>query len=273
MTDSSAEIKSSKLLATFRLITLSVWLLFIVIVAVPLYVLKRYQTRSALVHVFFIVACAIVGLRVKKEGEFSSERPLLLVTNHCSYMDIFVVGYCVPVAFTPKSDIARWPVIGFLCKLSDCVFVERRPAKMKQARKEMMARINRGKVLCLFPEGTTNEGDAVKPFKSGFFSLAEPEEDRAALPVQPATIVYTHLNGKPITKQSQRAHIAWYGDAELVPHLWHLMGMGSVTVEVLAGPVLRHDGQRGRKDICKQSQDLIGGAMQLRNKQLIEEVV
>lgn len=271
MTNTPSNLKSYGWLAGLRAFSLALWLLAIVIMALPLYVLRRYQARAALVHVFFVVAVRIVGLHIKKEGEFSGERPLMLVTNHCSYMDIFVVGACVPVSFTPKSDIASWPVIGFLCKLADCVFVERRPAKMREAQKEMMGRINRGKVLCLFPEGTTNEGDAVKPFKSGFFSLAEPAEGRAALPVQPATLVYTHLNGQIISTAEQRHKIAWVGDDALMPHLWQFLGMRSVTVEVLVGPVLRHDAQRGRKEICKQSEELIGGAMALRNKQLLQE--
>ncbi len=257
-------------LAAIRMVFFALWLLVIVLIATPLWLLRRFSLLEALVHIFFAVACAIIGIHIKKEGEFSSERPLLVVTNHCSYLDIFVIAACLPVAFTPKREIASWPVIGQLCHLADCVFVERRPGKMREAQADMLKRIHRGKALCIFPEGTTNMGDAVKPFKSGFFSLTEPAEGRAALPLQPATIVYTHVNGEPIQTQEQRDQVAWHGDMTLMPHLWGFMKKLSCNVEVYAGPVLRHEEGVGRKELCQQTEQWIDGTLSRRNQQLIK---
>src|SRR5690606_339385 len=138
----------------------------------------------------------------------------LLVSNHLSYTDIFILASQVDVCFTPKSEIADWPIIGYLCKLNRCIFVDRRRSKVKDTANPIQEALQNGDVVSLFPEGTTNNGVSLQPFKSSFFSLAESME----LNVQPAAITYTHINRLPVDS-TQWPKLAWYGDSDLVSHL------------------------------------------------------
>lgn len=174
--------------------------------------LKRFNRR--IMCLSFAAGCVIVGLRVTVKGALSKQRPLLLVSNHFSYLDLFAIGKMVPAAFTPKSEIAGWPVIGTLCKMAGCVFIDRRPSKTLENKKLLEEARANGEVISLFPEGTTNEGRSVLPFKSSFFSLA----DSGDVYVQPLSVIYTHFNGKPLDAAALPI-VGWYGDAFFFPHI------------------------------------------------------
>jgi 1-acyl-sn-glycerol-3-phosphate acyltransferase len=95
----------------------------------------------------------------------------------------------------------------------------------------MAERLAAGGNLILFPEGTSDDGTRILPFKSAFLAAAaEPREGRLPL-IQPVSIAYTKLDGMPMGK-ALRPFYAWYGDMELFPHLWRALGLGIATVEV-----------------------------------------
>ncbi|MBN8543303.1 MAG: 1-acyl-sn-glycerol-3-phosphate acyltransferase [Alphaproteobacteria bacterium] len=213
-----------KLRIILRATLLFVWTIFWLIPVFVMWLLRSQSIRRWLVHMHLKGVVSILSLKVKVVGELSTKRPLLLVANHASYADIFIIGSKLPVSFTPKREIRSWPVIGFMAVLADCVFVERKPSQMQEAREEMLEKLDMGKVVCIFPEGTTNDGLNVKPFKSGFFSLAE----NYNLPVQPVTISYTHINDQLIP-DTLRDHVAWVGEATFFGHFLRLMGYQSIT--------------------------------------------
>jgi lyso-ornithine lipid O-acyltransferase len=222
------EIQSPYLLRTIlRATVLTLWTLLWIPPVFLMWLLRSQSIRRFFVHLHFRGVVSILALKIKTVGKVSPARPLLLVANHASYIDVFVIGSKVPVSFTPKREVRSWPVIGFLCVLADCVFVERKPSQMQEAREEMQERLDMGKVLCIFPEGTTNDGLHVKPFKSGFFSLAE----NFNLPVQPVTITYTHINDQPIP-DSLRDHVAWVGEATFFGHFLRLLGYQSISLTI-----------------------------------------
>lgn len=208
--------------------------------------------RAQLVRFFFQVIGRISGVRLRVEGSISPLRPLMLVANHSSYLDIFVLGSLVPLSFTPKSEIRSWPIIGFLCVLADCVFIERRPTDMQRAQTEMGARLSNGKVLGLFPEGTTGDGFNVMPFKSGFLSLVEAHD----LPLQPVSIAYTHIGNVPLNAEN-REQVAWIGEASFVTHFWHLLKFPSVQVVATLYDVERIAQYADRKALAKQCETII----------------
>lgn len=228
-------------------------LLLMLVVALPpiilLHVLKFERARGKAVQWFFIVANWVVGLRFTVEGTVSDQRPLMLISNHSSYMDIFIIGAQVPVSFTPKSEIRSWPVIGQLCVLADCIFVERKPTHIQKAKEEMKARLSRGKVLCLFPEGTTSDGKHLKPFKSGFLSLAEAHN----LPTQVLTIAYTHIGKIPLS-DAQREEVTWVGDATLAGHLPRLLGFPSLKLHLVYEAPLQVKDFEDRKAMTKHAE-------------------
>lgn len=208
-------------------------------------------------------AAACVALRVKviQEGEHSAMRPMLLVTNHCSYLDIFVLGGAIKLCFTPKSEIRTWPIVNTMCHISDCIFIERKRESLEKNRAAMREKLDQNKVVCLFPEGTTSNGLTLLPFKSSFFSLAEMEFDGRRLWVQPATLMYTHINGVPVTTPEKMDWLAWYGDMMLVPHFLRFLSMRSVTVKIVWHPVVTLAAFESRKELSRHCEEQVGAPL------------
>ncbi len=243
-----------------------VFLLFI-LPAFLTWMLRLHQAQAWVVTWFFRLCIMVIGVRINTEGMLTAHRPLMLVTNHCSYLDIFVIAAIYPVAFTPKSDIKYWPVVNIMALCGDSVFVERKPAKLPKTRQLMQKRLLDGKVVCLFPEGTTSEGDAIKPFKSGFFSMAESEELKE-LQVQPATVAYTHVDGQLITSENRRA-ISWVDDMALLPHLFRLLNYRSINVTVQFHEAVSIQQFASRKELCQHCETVVDAYLK---KLLLKEV-
>jgi lyso-ornithine lipid O-acyltransferase len=103
--------------------------------------------------------------------------------------------------------------------------------------------LHAGDTLVLFPEGTSNDGHCVMPFKSSYFGAAE-NLDVALIPV---TLAYKSNYNLPLTKR-QRPSFAWYGDMDLVPHLWEALKAGPIEVIVRFHEALP---KVSRKDMAK----------------------
>lgn len=221
-----------------------------------LWSLALEKLRARLVRVYYYLIGRISGVRCSVEGKVSTLRPLMLVANHSSYLDIFVLGSIVPLSFTPKLEIRSWPIIGFFCVLADCVFIERKPKDMQRAQVEMSARLNTGKVLVLFPEGTTGDGFNVMPFKSGFLNLVEAHD----LPLQPISVAYTHIGDVPLSAAT-REQVAWVGEASFATHFWRLLKFPSVRVHVTCYEAERISSYEDRKALAKACEVIIRGGL------------
>ena len=180
---------------------------------------------------------AIIGYDVVMRGRPAEDgSPVLYVANHASYLDIIVLGSLLHGYFVAKSEVSGWAGFGFLARISRTVFIERNRGATARERNGLLTRFDLGESLILFPEGTSNDGNQVMPFKSSFFSVAEGEvrgSDGMPRPVavQPVSVAYTRLDGLPITR-ALRPYLAWYGDMTLAGHLIGALGLGRITVEV-----------------------------------------
>lgn len=238
--------------AALRAVALVSWLLVILPFVTTFWALRLQGLRGAMGRLFVAGALPVLGMHITTIGKPSALRPLMVVSNHASYLDVFIIGAQLPVSFTPKREVRSWPFIGWLCVLADCVFVERRPAHMEEARTEMAKRIHEGRVLCLFPEGTTSDGKHLKPFKSGFLSLAE----QHALPVQPASIAYTHIGHSVIT-DDMRELAAWVGDATFFGHFWNVLGMPGIRATMRWHAPLHLKDFTDRKALTKAAETIV----------------
>lgn len=200
-------------------------------IAVPL----RLKVARRIPRFYHRVCCRLLGIQVRAQGQISHAHPVLFVANHATYLDIVVLGSLIPGSFIAKSEVAGWPYIGLLAKLQRSVFIERRGSKAADHRDEIGARLESGDDLILFPEGTSNDGNRVLPFKSALFSVAERRIHGRPIVVQPVSIAYTHIDGLPIGRE-WRPHFAWYGNMELGNHLMTLIALGKLTVQVIFHP-------------------------------------
>jgi 1-acyl-sn-glycerol-3-phosphate acyltransferase len=189
--------------------------------------------------------CRILGFRMRVIGAAASERPVLFAANHISYTDITILGSVISGSFIAKSEVARWPFFGWLAKLQRSVFVDRQMRSTATQRDVIGKRLAAGDSLILFPEGTSGDGNRVLPFKSALFAAAQQGEGVPPVIVQPVSLAYTRLDGIPIGRL-YRPFFAWYGEVELAPHLWSMVGLGTVEVIVEFHPptFLRDCGSR-----------------------------
>jgi 1-acyl-sn-glycerol-3-phosphate acyltransferase len=201
------------------------------------------------------MVCALLGIRVREIGRRMHEHPLLIVANHCSWVDIPVIASVAPVVFVAKQEVAGWPVLGVLAKLQRTVFVDRtRRNSTRDVNAEIARRLAAGDPVVLFGEGTSSDGNRVLPFRSALIgaardALAEAEHTGRVW-IQPLSIAYTHMRGLPLARRD-RPRIAWYGHMSLAPHLVRLVSRGGIEVTLIWGEPLAFDEQSDRKTITR----------------------
>jgi len=222
--------------------------------------LRRRKTFPHRYHKFL---CKLFGIRVTTIGAPVEGQGVLIVANHTSYFDILVFSSVAQVSFVARADVINWPLFGTLAKLQETVFVERaRRSQTGEARDQIRDRLLAGDTLVLFPEGTSDDGNCVLPFKSALMGAVEAEVDRDEkgavrhVPVQPVSITYVGLHGLPMGREN-RPLFAWYGDMDLVPHLWEALKAGPMDVVVEFHPPMSVDTAGGRKALAVAAEAIV----------------
>ena len=102
-----------------------------------------------------------------------SKKNYLIVSNHISWLDIFVINSAYPVAFVAKKSISKWPILSWLVKASETIFIDRkRITKIKETSKEVENFLKNKGSICIFPEGTSSDGSKLLNFKSNLLQTA-----------------------------------------------------------------------------------------------------
>lgn len=118
----------------------------------------------------------------------------MVVCNHISWLDIFVINALIPAAFVSKDDVKRWPLIGWLCAHTETIFLARGSrAAAQRTRGTMIDYLQSDVHVAVFPEGTTTGGDRVLPFHAALFQSAIDAET----PVIPLALRYVDRHGNP----------------------------------------------------------------------------
>lgn len=205
---------------------------------VPAYVALRALAPAASVRIpelYCAILARALGVQVGLRGEVASGA-VLYVANHLSWLDILVLGARLEGAFVAKHEVGQMALVNTLARLRDTIFVEReRRSRAASQASEVAARLRRGGNVILFPEGTSNDGVRILPFKSTLFAGLDAAPDAR---VQPVTLAYTELNGLPLTR-SRLLELAWIGDMELAPHALDMSRIGRIRAEIHCHPPVR----------------------------------
>jgi 1-acyl-sn-glycerol-3-phosphate acyltransferase len=199
---------------------------------------------------------ALFGIHITVIGKPVTGEGVLLVGNHTSWADIIIFSAVTPLSFVAKAEVAQWPFFGTLARLQRTVFVERqRRSATGETRDQIRERLLAGDALLLFPEGTSHDGNAVLPFKSALLGAAEAELNGHHVKVQPVSTAFTGLHGLPMGREN-RPLFAWYGDMEMVPHLWEALLAGPLDVVVQFHTPLSLD-EMDRKSLAKRAESVV----------------
>src|SRR5215472_13423752 len=214
-------------------------------------ILLRAPTQRLIPVGYHRALCALLGIRIRVMGQRTPQRPLLLVANHSSWLDVPIITAVAPVVFVAKQEVASWPLLGLLAKLQRSVFVDRaRRHKTGEVNAEIAQRLAAGDPVVLFGEGTSSDGNRILPFRTALIgaardALAEAEHTRRVW-LQPMSIAYIRLFGLPLGRQ-HRPLVAWYGGSPLWPHLLGIARRGGIDVVVTWGEPVAFDETSDRK--------------------------
>lgn len=203
---------------------------------------------------WYRLALRLIGIRVRQHGAPLKDRPLLVVSNHVSWLDILVVGSLTPSSFIAKSDVKGWPGVGLLADLARTVYVDRARRQATGATtNEIAKRLTNGDAMILFPEGTTGDGTHILPFRSALLGAARAaivEGGHQRVHVQPLSVAYTQCHGLRLNRR-ERGLIAWHGDEELAPHLWAVLKAGAIDADITWGRAVAFDETTDRKALTR----------------------
>jgi 1-acyl-sn-glycerol-3-phosphate acyltransferase len=245
-------------------IVLAITLLVVVSgIMFPVYLLLlwlKHPWRIRMPRYWHRIAVRLIGVKVTTRGVLERRRPLMLVSNHSSWLDILVLASVADVAFVAKIEVRDWPVFGILARLQRSVFVVREQKRKSQEQaNEIADRMNAGEVVVLFPEGTTSDGNRLFPTKSTLFAAATSAVSTAAegrVFVQPVAVAYTKIHGMPMGHY-HRPVTAWPGDVPLMPHLISVLETGALDVEVSFATPIEVTATTNRKVLAQTTDNAI----------------
>ncbi len=175
----------------------------------------------------------------------------LIVTNHISWLDVFVLNAIVPMRFVAKAEVRHWPFIGWLCARAQTLFLERGRARdAARLNVHLVQLLQQGECLAVFPEGTTTDGAQVAHFHS---SLLQPAID-AGTQVHPTAIRYEDTDGNRSTAA------AYINEYSFGASLWTLLHTPQLRVRLLATAPLAA-GTFERRELTRRAREQIMAAL------------
>ncbi|NJM54847.1 MAG: 1-acyl-sn-glycerol-3-phosphate acyltransferase [Verrucomicrobiae bacterium] len=219
-------------------------------------------------HWYHRRVCQIAGVKIAVLGKVVPDRPVLLASNHVTWLDIMVLSAVAPVSFVAKKEVANWPFAGTLARLQRTVFVDReRRTSVGNTAGEIATRLRQGDAIVLFAEGTTSDGNRVLPFRSSLFGAitaggaseaASPPADETV--VQTLSIAYTRRNGIPMTWADRRG-FGYLGDIGIGESAWSLLCEGSLEATITVGEPRPISQFSDRKALAKHAEAEVRAAV------------
>ncbi|MBU0587512.1 MAG: 1-acyl-sn-glycerol-3-phosphate acyltransferase [Gammaproteobacteria bacterium] len=172
-----------------------------------------------------MLACLSIKLIVK--GTPPKTGPVMLVSNHISWLDITSLHAARFCRFVSKADVRRWPLIGFLAEGIGTLFIQRESRRdAMRVVYHMVESLREGDVLAVFPEGTTGDGVKLLPFHANLLQAAIATNG----PVQPVALDYIDV------KTGERSMAPCYvGDDTLLGSVWRTLTAPAIAVVITFG--------------------------------------
>lgn len=175
----------------------------------------------------------------------------LIVSNHISWLDIFLINSRHPCRFVAKAEIRAWPVVGWLVAQAGTVFIARGNRRdLRHIFKGLVDALGQGQRVAFFPEGTTASQGELLPFHANLFEAAID----ARVPVQPVALAYVDARG------AWHPAVDYTGATTFVDSILRILQGEPVVARLGCLQAIATEGAH-RRDLSAQARDAIAGAL------------
>ncbi|MEO6353581.1 MAG: lysophospholipid acyltransferase family protein [Burkholderiaceae bacterium] len=196
---------------------------------------------------------SICGVQLEVQHHANGQRlpHAMVVANHVSWLDIFIINAHQPCRFVAKADVRDWPLIGWLSSKAGTVFLARGNRRdVKRIYAGLVAAVQAGERVAFFPEGTTTEQGQLLPFHANLFEAAI----EAAVPVQPYALRYLDASGAP------HPAVAFLGDMSFAQSISAILKARQIRAELVLLPVIETAGAH-RRELAHASRSAVAQAL------------
>lgn len=177
----------------------------------------------------------------------------MLVANHVSWLDIYLLNAVRPVRFVSKIEVRSWPIVGFLASRTGTLFIDRtKRHDTKRVNHEVSAALSNGGCVAVFPEGTTSDGSLLRHFHASLLQPAIHSQSK----IWPAAIRYTHADGLLNTAPAYIDDLT-FGDSLLL-----ILSQKTIYAEIEFLPPIHAHGKE-RRDLARDAEHAIASALNL----------
>jgi 1-acyl-sn-glycerol-3-phosphate acyltransferase len=198
-----------------------------------------------------LLAICDVRVEIKHAGGAPDVTKALIVANHVSWLDIFVINSLQPCRFVAKSDIRDWPLLGWLCAKAGTVFIARgRQRDVRRIYENLVASIHAGERVAFFPEGTTIAQGTLGSFHANLFEAAI----EAEAPIQPYAVRYLDAAGALCSE------IDFIGDMTFAQSMIAILRVRKISAELMLLPTIETSGMH-RRELAGSTRRSIAAAL------------
>jgi len=238
-------------MAGYRLTRLLIHVFAAVLTGITLYPFLGLDRRRRYIQRWSVKLLAICGIEVRVTGANALASRALIVANHHSWIDIYLINSLSPCRFIAKAEIGNWPVIGWLGRKSGTIFIERgRQRDLKRILKNLAVPLHSGERFAFFPEGTTSMQGNLLPFHPNLFEAAI----GAGIAIQPFAIRYLDTSG------SHHAAIDFSGETTFLQSVFSVLRTTEIKAELIVLPPLKTVGMH-RRDLARMSRETVSKAL------------
>ena len=236
----------------FRFTFLIIWVVVGFLALLLMSPLRTSNIKKKIINCWSKILLSLVRLRVICKGKKNEliEKSFIVVANHISWLDIFVLLSILPVSFIAKIEIKKWFFLGNLVEMAGTIFIDRdRRKSIREVTKKITQKsLDHKTVYAFFPEGKTSPGKTIQKFHSGLFSLFFQNQELTLLPV----LIKYKMDGM-FTEVC-----AYVGDMTLLESVVRIIKNPNLTAEVQIMPVsiIKNESDKipsiGRKQLAAQ---------------------
>jgi lyso-ornithine lipid O-acyltransferase len=203
----------------------------------------------------------------------STQTPAMFISNHTSYLDILTMGSRIEASFVAKNDVAKWPIFGYLSTLQQTAFISRSAHHALREKHSLQSYLKANKSIILYPEGTTNDGYNMLPFKSSLFALAlEHELTNGKLMIQPFSLRIIGKKGAMGAEGAAAYPWAFFDETPMITHLMRFAKSPGCILELVFHAPVDPKNYNDRKDLCKVVETMVANGMKTGQIQTVPTI-